>query len=78
MNIKKFKHPECLKSEMFIKNVSVEEFNTLPYLTKRLGNKSYNGLGNELDSKNWFPFFIDEKEFRLQKLSLIEFRRKLA
>ena len=63
MNSTNFKHPECFKNEILLKNMSAENFNTLSFLSKRIGKQSYDGIGNKLNTLNWFPVFINKDEF---------------
>jgi hypothetical protein len=61
-------HPELRKGEVFLKNMTKEEFNNrCRYNFKRLGNVAYNWDNKPLDKispENLFPVFVDEGEYR--------------
>lgn len=77
MNTIDFKHPECLMNEVFLKNMSEENFKELNFSTKRIGKQSYDGKGNKLESKNWYPTFVTKNELKAKSLILSEIRNEL-
>lgn len=55
---KEFQHPERQINEVFLFNNTAEYFNQMPYKTKRLGSRTFDGVGNSTQHPNWFPIFI--------------------
>tara|TARA_R110000850_G_scaffold277120_1_gene423040 strand:- start:20143 stop:20385 length:243 start_codon:yes stop_codon:yes gene_type:complete len=69
-----FKHPECLNGEVFLSNMSLENYQNLEFQTKRKGNIPYDGIGDELSYENWYPIFIEQQELDSLNRSLQEVR----
>jgi hypothetical protein len=71
-----FIHPEKRNNEIFFTNSSMTRFDALEFKTKRIGENAYDGDGNMLDIKDWFPVFIESEELKDNNIDLFEIRKK--
>lgn len=74
-HIKEFSHPEMDKTEVFFTNGELSWFVNLQFESKRLGKISYDGNGNRLTIKNWYPIFLKKIELRRIDKTLTEIRK---
>lgn len=73
---REFIHPEIREGEVFFTASTLKDFKNMPWKTKRKGTASYDGDGNLLSVKDWFPVFIHTKELEDTGSNLIIIRRK--
>ncbi len=59
---------------MFVSNVSPTTFGTLPYATKRLGTRTFDGNGREFLVEGWFPMFLAKSELPESELLVLSRR----
>lgn len=69
-NMVEFIHPEKKEDEVFFTNASGRQFKWMRWVTKRKGVLAYDGEGNPLNQKNWFPVFIKKEELDQTKADL--------
>ncbi len=60
-----FAHPELQENEVFFTNSTKEEFNFFKYKTKRIGMVAYDSRGVKLNSKNYYPVFVNLSELKV-------------
>lgn len=71
-----FVHPELKLGELLFTNASRQQFESMDWKTKRKGTVAYDGKGNKLHFKDWFPVFISSMELKEKKVSLQDVRRQ--
>ena len=76
MKYDQFIHPEIRSGEVLFTNANSDNFETMPYLSKRKGEKAYDGEGNILIKDGWLPVFITEEEVKNSGKTLMELRRE--
>ena len=69
-------HPELRKEEVFFTNTNIKRFEKMEYISKRCGKNAYDGEGNRLYQKDWFPVFIQGSDLEKDEMSLQDVRRK--
>jgi len=57
-----FTHPEKQEHEVFFTNATARQFKMMRWSSKRKGAAAYDGEGNKLKHKNWFPVFLAKSE----------------
>lgn len=70
-------HPETQEGEVFLTNMNDRQFDMCDCISKRKGGIAYDGEGQKLYFKNWFPVFIQQRELAEQWVDLREFRTVL-
>ena len=73
-----FIHPEQLDDEVFFINTSLVEFQEMAIKTKRIGNKAYDGKGNQLFYHDWHPVFLKEDELIASGITLLQLRKAIT
>ena len=68
-------HPEAQQGEVFFTNATARQFKMMRWQTKRRGRVAYDGEGNRLDYKNWYPVFLHKEELDNVKADLIVERK---
>jgi hypothetical protein len=72
MLVKEFRHPECLENETWIGNTTKDGFETINYVSKRLGLVAYRSDGTPIPAEQeLFPLFVARQEFREKTTRLI-------
>lgn len=61
---KEFHHPECKDGEIFLSNVTREEFQRCGFKSKRLGVCAYSVYGRKLSIPDFYPVFVSKQEYR--------------
>lgn len=69
------RHPETEATEVFISNVSMKTFQSLPYASKRLGTTTFDGEGRQFAVPDWRPFFLSTAE--ISATDVIALARKI-
>jgi hypothetical protein len=72
---KEFDHPELARGEVLLTNVSKSLIKYIPFYTKRKGRQAYDGIGNKLNIKDWFPIFVKIDELKEKNLDLAFVRK---
>ena len=72
-----FIHPELQEGEVFFSNCDSVSFALIPWWSKRKGNRAYNGTGQSLRIKDWFPVFVSKDELRRARVTVAEARQEL-
>ncbi|MEK9157820.1 MAG: hypothetical protein AAB638_01390 [Patescibacteria group bacterium] len=68
-------HPEKQPDEVFFTNATARQFRIMRWRTKRKGSVAYDGEGNKLAHKNWFPVFLSKSELDNVKADLVTERK---
>jgi len=71
MDTHEFVHPELRAGEVFFRNCTRAQFDTLGISSKRMGVTAYDGRGNALVSDpDWHPVFFSAAEIATRKISI--------
>lgn len=54
-------HPELLEGEMFLTNITIDQYYTIGFKTKRHGNTAYSKTGYVVG--RLVPVFVQKKEY---------------
>lgn len=70
-------HPEQQSDELFIQNMSDEQFARFNWNSKRQGAVAYDGDGRALSVMDWLPVFVAADELATRGTTVSRVRREL-
>ncbi len=70
-----WRHPELQPGEVFVSNMTRDEFEEFPYASKRMGEFEYDSAGHRLPAPDSFPVFIAAAELAEHPIDLATLRR---